>query len=87
MYINSCSFYKIEIKSVSTNVRYCNGMVNIICNLQNGNGYLNDKRVTRSSYVAFNFCEWNNDIFVIKNIIICSYHFYLSYKNIRIWAV
>jgi len=56
--------------------------------LQNGNGYLNDKRVTRSSYVAFHLnCEWNNDIFVIKNIIIRSYHFYLSYKSTRIWAV
>jgi len=84
MYINSCNVYKIEIKSVSTNVRYCNRMVNILCNLQNGNGYLNDKRVTRSSYVAFHFCEWNNDIFVIKNIIIRSYYFYLSYKSTRI---
>ena len=41
-------------------------MVNILCSLQNGNGYLNDKRVTRSSCVAFHFCEWN-DTFVVKN--------------------
>jgi len=53
MSCNSCNVYKIEIKSVSANVRYCNGMVNILYNLQNGNGYLNDKRVTRSSCVAF----------------------------------
>jgi len=44
-------------------------MVNILFNLHNGNGHLNDKRVTRSSSVAFNFCEWNNDTFVIKTLL------------------